>query len=307
MRPSCDNCFSREVRRHRSSRRNSTQNRRLSSHQGRSVLRRSGRTARIAARTFRLDPRLFAAVESWLADATLGQARAAARPCALTVDVRNRWPRRTCFGCCFCARTTAVGVRTRSVDQNRNEPQGPKPWGFLLLELLGLGETDGADMVRGHKKCRSVHSLDQGAVGVARADFGSAIARRSVSCSRKQSLSHKGKPPMSQETDPHFRHHAARRRAIARREHEPGREDGGRPGPGRPGRRRHRGRLSHRLAGRLRGGPRHRHEHPRLGDLRPGPLQRRGHRPRLGSAASTPRRRGSTSSWPPAPSIASSS
>ena len=42
-------------------------------------------------------------------------------------------------------------------------------------------------------------------------------------------------------------------------------------------------------------------------DLRPGPLQRRRHRSRLGSPASTPSRRGSTSSWPPAPSIASSS
>ena len=46
---------------------------------------------------------------------------------------------------------------------------------------------------------------------------------------------------------------------------------------------------------------------PRLGHLRPGPLQRRRHRPRLGSAARQPRRRGSTSFWPPAPSIASSS
>ncbi len=42
-------------------------------------------------------------------------------------------------------------------------------------------------------------------------------------------------------------------------------------------------------------------------DLRPGPLQRRRHRPRLGGPASTPSSRGSTSSWPPAPSIASSS
>ena len=42
-------------------------------------------------------------------------------------------------------------------------------------------------------------------------------------------------------------------------------------------------------------------------DLRPGPLQRRRHRSRLGSAARTPSSRASTSSWPPAPSIASSS
>ena len=43
-------------------------------------------------------------------------------------------------------------------------------------------------------------------------------------------------------------------------QHEPGREAGGRPGAGRPGRRRHRGRLSDRLAGRLRSGPRNRPE-----------------------------------------------
>ena len=41
--------------------------------------------------------------------------------------------------------------------------------------------------------------------------------------------------------------------------------------------------------------------------LRPGPLQRRRHRPRLGGARATPPGRASTSSWPPAPSIASSS
>ena len=41
--------------------------------------------------------------------------------------------------------------------------------------------------------------------------------------------------------------------------------------------------------------------------LRPGPLQRRRHRPRLGSAARMRRSRASTCSWPPAPSIASSS
>ena len=42
-------------------------------------------------------------------------------------------------------------------------------------------------------------------------------------------------------------------------------------------------------------------------DLRPGPLQRRGHRPRLGGPAARRGARGSTSFWPPAPSIASSS
>ena len=81
---------------------------------------------------------------------------------------------------------------------------------------------------------------------------------------------------------PDLRHDAPRRRAVARRQHEPRREARDRPGPGRPGRRHHRGRLPDRLAGRLRGRPRHRHRGRRLDHLRPGPLQRPRHRPRLG-------------------------
>ena len=45
----------------------------------------------------------------------------------------------------------------------------------------------------------------------------------------------------------------------------------------------------------------------RPGHLRPGPLQRRRHRSGLGGSSRTPTGRASTSSWPPAPSTASSS
>ena len=48
---------------------------------------------------------------------------------------------------------------------------------------------------------------------------------------------------------PYLRHHPARRRAIARREHEPGREARGRPGACGPGRGHHRGGVPDRLAG----------------------------------------------------------
>ena len=75
----------------------------------------------------------------------------------------------------------------------------------------------------------------------------------------------------------------------------------------RPRRGRHRGRLPHRLARRLRGGAGHRPPGRRPDHLRPGPLQRRRHRPRLGRPHATPRGRASTSSSPPAPSTASSS
>ena len=61
-----------------------------------------------------------------------------------------------------------------------------------------------------------------------------------------------------------------------------------------------------RLARRLRGRPRGRQARPRLGHLRPGPLPRGRHRPGLGGRR-TPSGRGSTSSWPPAPSTASTS
>ena len=72
-------------------------------------------------------------------------------------------------------------------------------------------------------------------------------------------------------------------------------------------RRRHRGGLSHRLAGRLRGGAGHRPAGRRAGHLRPGPLQRRGHRSRRARPCATLPGRAFTSSSPPAPSIASSS
>ena len=65
--------------------------------------------------------------------------------------------------------------------------------------------------------------------------------------------------------------------------------------------------LPHRLARRFRGGAANRPRRPRLDHLRPGPLPRRRHRPRLGGRPRTPSGRASTSSWPPAPSIASSS
>ncbi len=86
----------------------------------------------------------------------------------------------------------------------------------------------------------------------------------------------------------HLRHHAPRRRAIARRQHEPGREAGDRPGAGRVGGGRDRGRLSHRLARRLQGRPADCPGGPRGGDLRAGPLPHRRHRPRLGSGAVCP-------------------
>ena len=93
---------------------------------------------------------------------------------------------------------------------------------------------------------------------------------------------------MSATFDSDLRHHAARRRAIARRQHEPERKTGNRPGAGRPGRRRHRGRLSDRLARRFRGGAADRPNDTRAGDLRAGPLPRGRHRPGLGSFEACP-------------------
>ena len=109
-------------------------------------------------------------------------------------------------------------------------------------------------------------------------------------------------------THQNFRHHAARRRAIARLQHEPRTRSWRSPRrsstwasiSSKPAFRSPRRAISRRSA-----------RSPTRSaapiDLRPGPLQRRRHRPRLGGAARSAASRGSTSSWPPAPSIASSS
>ena len=70
---------------------------------------------------------------------------------------------------------------------------------------------------------------------------------------------------------PHLRHHAARRRAVARHLAERGGEGGDRPAARAPRRRRDRGRLPDRLARGLRGGQGDRPEGRRAGHLRPGP------------------------------------
>ena len=105
----------------------------------------------------------------------------------------------------------------------------------------------------------------------------------------------------------HLRHHAPRRRAIARLQHEPRRKARGRPGAGRSGRRRHRGRLSHRVAGRLRSGAADRRRRCAAPRSAAWPAATTRTSTALGSARRTRPTRGSTSSSPPARSIASSS
>ena len=100
----------------------------------------------------------------------------------------------------------------------------------------------------------------------------------------------------------HLRHHLARRRAVARRLDDPGREAAHRRAARGDGRRRHRGRLPDRLQRRLRGGARDRQGWSR--DASVCGLARAGARDidRAGEALKpAPRGRASTPSSPPAP------
>ena len=84
---------------------------------------------------------------------------------------------------------------------------------------------------------------------------------------------------------PHLRHHAPRRRAVARRHDDARREAADRGAARRDGRRHHRGGLPDRLRRRLRGGQRHRRPGAERGGLRPRPRQLQRHRPLLGGGA----------------------
>ena len=80
-----------------------------------------------------------------------------------------------------------------------------------------------------------------------------ALARSGRACPDARKMTMDQQPASRPERGSHLRHHAARRRAVARRDAEHRGEAGDRPAAGAPARGHHRGRLPHRQPRRLRG------------------------------------------------------